>query len=211
MTLMRSFYGFTLLITALFAAALSLVRMQPYRDHVSPNFGDCAMPCWKGVQPGATPLQDMLTRLTDANGTEPARIPSSGTPTSPCIRFTWRSGAAGLIDTDLEFQRGVYEAITAYTPGFTLGEVLLSLDALEIRYYGAYPGYEANHEFNFQLLYDNSRLVLFTAAPCPGSFFALMQTPVKTLGVNAPSLNMRYAPDLSFAAVRRMFYQICEG
>jgi hypothetical protein len=199
------------LFTAIFAAVLGAVTMQPYHDSVAPTFGDCAMPCWKGVQPGATSLEDALVRLNAANGSQPQRHPCSGTPTSICYHYTWRSGEEGLLSTDLEFERGVYEAITAHAPGFTLGEALLAFETLGVRFYGAYPGYAADHAFNFQLLYENSRLVLSTAAPCPGSLYAFMHSPIKSLGVNAPNLNMRYTPDLSFAAVRRMYMQLCEG
>jgi hypothetical protein len=169
------------------------------------------MPCWKGVQPGSTAIEDAVIRLNTANGTLPTRHPCNGTPTSTCYHYTWRSLDDGFLSTDLEWQRGVYEAITAHAPGFTLGEALLAFEALGVRFYGAYPGYEADHEFNIQLLYENSRLVLYVAAQCPGSLYALMHAPVRSLGVNAPNLNMRYAPDLSFAAVRRMYLQVCEA
>jgi hypothetical protein len=169
------------------------------------------MPCWRGVQPDTTPLQDALTLLTAANGSPPDRHPCSGTPTTPCYHFTWRSAEDGLLNTDLELHPGVSGAITAHAPGFTLGEALLALDAMDVGFYGAYPGYEADQAFNFQLLFANSRLTLFTAAPCPGSYFALLHTPVKSLGVNAPNLNMRYTPDLSFAALRQMYFRLCVG
>jgi hypothetical protein len=206
---LRSVLALAFLTTVLFVGVLGAARMQPFGDHVSARFGDCNIPCWRGVKPGATPIEDAVTRLTAVNGSQPDRHPCSGTPITPCYHYTWRSGDQGLLSTDLEFHPGVYEVITAHTPGFTLGEALLTLDDMGVRFYGAYPGYEADQAFNFQLLFENSRLTLFTAAPCPGSYFTLMQTPLKSLNVNYPNLNMRYAPDLSFAAIRRMFFQLC--
>ena len=62
--MLRPFLIASLILITLFTAALAGLHLQPQPpSDARAYFGDCAMPCWQGVQPGLMPRSDALREL----------------------------------------------------------------------------------------------------------------------------------------------------
>jgi hypothetical protein len=63
----RFFLLMALVVTAMFTGIVSLIRAQPYDDSDLRTFltplGDCPMPCWQGIRPDMTNIDDALRIL----------------------------------------------------------------------------------------------------------------------------------------------------
>ena len=158
---------------------------------------------------GYEPKADALAWFNAVNGSQPLHYPCSSPPAIACDRYIWTSASDQKLYTEMEVVYGQIGEIDAYVPRFTLGEMLIMLRGLHIQLDGAYPGFEANHQFYVQLAFADSRLMLNAIASCSGTYLDLMQTPITDVIVESPILRARSIPMTSFGALRRAFEQIC--
>jgi len=203
--MMLSLLRLTLLATLLVALLVGALHLQPQSNHASAYFGDCAMPCWHGVQPGTTSHEAALAQLNQAIGSDPVVTSCVSPPANPCDLYRWTSPDRQRAYAGLFIERGQIAGVVAFSPGFTLGEALLMLDHLD----GADPGTVADNEFYAQLFFDDARIAVRASSACPGTFFDLMNAPVSSVEVQSPDLDVQYDPLTTLAVVRQTFYRIC--
>jgi hypothetical protein len=195
----------SLLLIALFALLIGGLHAQPQISHASDYFGECAMPCWQGVQPGTTTRETALARLSQATGLYPVISSCVSPVAAPCDLYRWMSANRLTSYAGLFVERGDITGVVAFAPGFTLGDALLLLDPLS----GADLGTVANNQFYAQLFFEQSRIVVRAPVACPGTFHQLMDTPAASVEVQSPDLNTQYIPAMTLAVMRRVFYRLC--
>jgi len=199
----------TLLFSLLFAGVIGALHLQPYRDPVLDTLSGCRVACWQGVEPGLSIDKASLDHLNADYGSQPSVTSCIDMPSNFCNRFSWRSADA-LRATEVMVNHDRVQSIMVVPPGFTLGEALLALDSFHTGFYGASPATVDSQHFNFQLVFDQTRIGLSMTISCPASYFVMMQTPVRNLNVGTPTSNTQGYFLNSFAAVRRIGYQQCE-
>ncbi len=184
--------------------------MQPRSDPLFGVVGDCDVSCWQGIEPGVTAFEDALIRLNAVYGYFPIKDGCFAPPSPYCARYTWRSETLPQV-TEMIVNHKTIEAIIVYPPGFSVGEALLSLSHFRAGFVGTSDPSTANGHFYFQALFDETRLSLLIAPDCTGSYFAMMQSPVRSISVNVPLPPVEQR-DLarSFGEVRERWYRLCE-
>ncbi len=209
--LLPTFARLSLFLVGLFGLLLGAIRLEALNDRVIVNLGDCPAACWQGVEPGKTLSGDALRHLSALYGFPPNLSPCTDLLTNYCERYTWRSETPPGTTTQLTIVHDRIRSVVVSPPGFTLGEVILSLGTHYAGFSGASSAL-ANRHFSFQLGFDETRLGLSLALPCPATYLALMQTPIANFSIGLPIPNpQRYYDLYSFAAVRRVFFHGCEG
>ena len=198
-------------VTALFALILLVIRV-PYQRPVS-GLDSCDGDglCWDGVQPGVTSEADALARIDTHNSGLRMEAPCYAPHPDTCQNFTWSPPGNPIVYTELQVVSGQISEIVAYNPGLTLGETLLLLEDLHTFPDGADPGFVEDKQFYIQLIFDKSRLIVEALASCQGTYYDLLQTPVRTLELDSANNSTHYVPISTFAAMRRLFYQACGG
>lgn len=200
----------SLALTIVFAVILGGLRLQPRANPAEAVLVGCAMPCWKGIAPGNTSSQDALAVLNTAIGHQPyVDMCSFPLSEAACIQYVWTSPDGTTPYAEMAIERQEIHALIIYTPSFTLGDALLTLRGLHVEMDGVYPGFRTNQQFYLQFLFAHSDLILRASVPCPGSYLDLLQTPVRTIEVDAPRLDVPASTMKSFAAVRAAFAQVC--
>jgi hypothetical protein len=172
------------------------------------EFDGCAMPCWDGIEPGVTEQSAALARIDAMMGFSALQVRCTLRSLVYCVRYTWMPQDVTARAAEMQFIPGQTEMVVVYNPGFTIGEALLTLDRLQVGFYGASDGFVANHRFHIQLLFADSRLAFRAIAACPGSFLSLVHAPVRSVEVRSSPITT--APPIStFAALRRSFIHLC--
>ncbi|MBI1257981.1 MAG: hypothetical protein GC204_10955, partial [Chloroflexi bacterium] len=193
------------LLSILFALLIGGLHSQPQTQHAGDYFGDCALPCWQGVQPGTTRREDALARLSAVTGLYPVVTSCVSPVAAPCDLYRWMSPDQQTSYAGLFVERGDITGVVVFAPGFSLGEALLMLAPLS----GADFGAVANHEFYTQFFFAQSRIVVRAQVTCPGTFRQLLETPAVSVEVQSPDLNTQYLPSMTLAAVHDVFYGLC--
>ena len=203
--MMRVLVTPALLLSALFALLIGGLHSQRQTQRPADYFGDCALPCWQGVQPGTTSREVALARLSAATGLYPVVTSCVSPVAAPCDLYRWMSPDQLTSYAGLFVERGDITGVVAFAPGFSLGDALLMLAPLS----GADLGTVANHEFYAQFFFAQSRIVVRAPVTCPGTFRQLLETPTVSVEVQSPDLNTQYIPAMTLAAVRDVFYRLC--
>jgi hypothetical protein len=206
--------GVLLLLMAFFVAlsfsavAVGMQAGQSSSFSAFADFGGCAMPCWQGIQPGITGQLDALTRIDEVMGFPALQVRCTLRALTYCVRYTWMPQDVTARAAEMQIIPGQTEAVVVYNPGFTVGEALLVLHDLHVDFYGASQGYLANERFYVQLLFADSRLVLRAVAACSGSYYDLIEAPVRSVEVRSTPIDTM--PVLSsFVDLRQSFAQLC--
>lgn len=206
--MIRLAFGIGLLFTMLFAVAIAAFRAQPPNTFPEAEIGRCATPCWQGIQPGITTKQVAVTRLTASNGFDPVSPECYSPSMTPCELYQWHSPENVQMWTGIQTERGVVVTIDTKTPGFTLGEALLSLNNLHHSLYSFQLGHNLDWLYLW-LSFSDSSISVSAQSTCPNSFFAMMQTPIDTIAIQSPDQNRLHEP-MTFGVLRGMFYGLCE-
>jgi hypothetical protein len=204
----RLMIAITLLFVPLFTVLMVAVRTQPPNMLPQEEIGNCSTPCWQGIQPGITSKQIALTRLTIAHGYDPIRPVCYSPSMTPCELYHWVSPENVHIWTGLQTQHDLVVSLEAKTPGFTLGDALLSLDDLHHDLYAFQIGHNLDWLYLW-LSFSDASISVSAQATCPTSFFAMLQTPIDTVTVQSPSVGRSHEP-MTFGQMRQMFYDLCE-
>ena len=197
-----------LLLTALFGLALGALHLQPVSDPSAAFFDQCAVPCWKGVEPGQTQLGDAVDHFNAVSGVKPSR--SHCFLSSTCISYAWMIGGTQTPAVILTFNQGQVATVDSYSPGLTLGEVLMALHARHIEPDGGDLGFvEGQHQLNVFLHFAHNQLLTGTVTDCPSTYLDLMNAPVRFVEFDAPLGNVQFPPSLTFGALQQRFNQLC--
>ncbi len=206
--MMRLWLTSTFVLTAIFALALSALRLMPQPSIIQMNLSACAIPCWQGVQPGVTGAQAAVDHLSALNRFAAFEAPCEAARSS-CQRYTWVPPGDQILYTQIEIDSGQVGSVLAYNPGFSLGEAIVALQALNVDLDGADPNFIENNQFYTQIMFADSHVVMETFAPCGATYLDLLRAPIRTLEIDAPQLNNHYVPITSFGEMRRLFYTDC--
>lgn len=169
----------SVLISAAFVLLLTVIRAQPYDDRGAALLLDldagCAVPCWQGIRPGETTIQEALRTLRarpwvhDLRGTPGTDLARNHPPQGRLFwdwaHPQWRQIAPG--GGTLEINRGQVNAFRVVTT-LSFGELWLLLgqpDYGSLRLSRAY-----NHEYEVHLaMYTNHGIMLRSIIPYPAS------------------------------------------
>ena len=208
-TINRLSFGLTVVLAVMFTLVLAAFRAQPPPNPLPEIEGaPCTAPCWQGIQPGITPKETALTRLTAFKGFAPIRPMCYGPSVTPCENYHWVSPENVHIWTGLRTQHDLVLTVEAKTPGFTLGEALLSLDNLPHGFHTFQLGRNLNVLYLW-LSFSDASISVSAESPCPASFFTLMHAPVDTVTVQAPYDGQQHIP-VTLGRLRHAIYDLCE-
>lgn len=162
----------SLVLTFLFAAAVSVVRMQPYTDLTTTSAADCAAPCWHVFEPGVTTDDDAFTIFERLGWTLDARYCQQ---VNVCSVFGWRAPAPAEGKAGSIFVAGRLDVIAFTQPFFTLGDLLLLYGTPQvIDQYHAFDS--AGREYTVYRAYWE-RMDLQMRVDCPTTFANLLRQP----------------------------------
>ncbi|HVU09697.1 MAG TPA: hypothetical protein VHD90_00410 [Phototrophicaceae bacterium] len=198
-----------LLLTAIFSLALGACHLQQANSSVKAYFGDCTLPCWQGITPGLTSTNAAMAQFNAASSSAPLHYPCSSPPALVCDRYLWAQSGNPALNVEMEVVYGEIGEIAAFAPPFTLGEVILMMEAEHKPVIGAYPSYAAGNQFYAQVLFGDTHLSVQVIAACSGTYLDLMQTPVSDVIVESPGARQHNVPVTSFASVRQQFERVC--
>jgi len=127
-------------LTLLFSVCIGLIRAQPHdtrviRDFLAPPEG-CAMPCFIGIRPGTTTLDDAMRILSQNAWIGGVSVPGEFDVEnrSGFLYWHWSGEQPAFIDTmrssRMRVYRGVVDSISIQTNA-PFGEVWMSLDQPE--------------------------------------------------------------------------------
>jgi hypothetical protein len=194
----------SLLLTVLFAAAVSVVRMQPYSDRaVASTADDCAAPCWHVFQPGVTTDDDAFALFERFGWTLDGRYCQQP---NVCSVFGWRSPEPAEQKAGSIFVEGRLGVINFTKPLSTLGDLLLMRGTpRHIDQYHAFDG--TGVEFVVYRAYWDT-VDMQVRVDCPTTFAALLSKPasVVTLSLDPYSAEILDKPPIlshSFRVVCR--------
>jgi len=198
----------SVLLILMFVCVIGVIHAQPHDNPALGAFGDCEVPCWRGLKVGTTSADDVVARIHAVGGLQVGQ--SQCYISDFCVMYTWRFADTQALYAFVEVNYGHVAAIDSSNPGFTVGEALLALKDLRVNGGDLDIGVES--QFHINLYMAESSLVLRTITPCPGSYRALLETPVRILELSAPDVNGQFPlPVLTFPMFHRAFNRICGG
>jgi hypothetical protein len=191
------------LLTLCFAIMLSVLHLQaqPPRDSQA-YFGDCAMPCWEGIQPGVTTRVDAL-RTLNARGWELGGQCNAAVYDS-CDLFM--RDAADLI-AYLYVGAGQIKQIALFRSGLLLGDVWLALGSPE--YAAISPHTYRAASLNTALWFSPSEVSTRMNFPCPAGFAEMLRIPVDTILVWANGTSMTGTVFGNVGELRSAMHKVC--
>ncbi len=190
------------LLTVLFTLIIAGLRLQPPDHQVTSFFGDCAMPCWKGVEAGGTARSDALAHLKtlgwNLQGDCNAAVYDS------CDDFT-------RDDSDQEafvyVQANQVIEIAIFNAGFAVGDVWLAYGAPEAA--GIAPDPDPLAVLNTSLWFDRAKISTHINLFCPSPFADVLRAPIDSLLVWTPGTAMEGTVTGTLADLRRQLHQAC--
>ena len=197
-----------LALTALFALALALVHAQPPDPRLDADFGGCAA-CWQGVQAGVTLRPQASALLSAAMGVPPIQPPCFSLSDAACGTLLWISPRDSANRTQIQFDQDTAQTIFNQSPGFTVGDALVTLDRLHQQLYDVAAGFQRSTLF-LQVTFARASLTLSATVLCPADYTALLWTPVDLVVVQPPASSGSLAPT-SLAFLRRAFARLCQN
>lgn len=105
LTVSRFYLRLTLIPIALFTALLLIIHAQPYDDHELRELlfpEGCPAPCFMGIRPGVTTMEEARTRLEASGWTRDFHFASginlTGTDTFVSLTWQWNDNRSPLLD-----------------------------------------------------------------------------------------------------------------
>jgi hypothetical protein len=171
----------SLALTVLFAAAVSVVRMQPYADPTISSADECAAPCWHVFEPGVTTDDDAFLLFDRLGWTLDSRYCQQ---VNLCSVFGWRAPEPAEQKAGSIFIAGRLDVISFSKPLSTLGELLLMHGTPE--YIDQYRAFDTTgRAYTVYRAYWSS-IDLQVRVDCPTTFAELLHEPasVVTLSIS---------------------------
>ncbi len=201
--MLRPFLMFALVFMTLFTTMLAGLRLQPPPPGDSQRyFGDCAMPCWQGVQPGVSAHRDAQNALTQRGWTQ--RGQCNAAVYEVCDLFM-------RDDSDLVgyiyISAGQVKQIALFRSGLTLGDVWLALGSPE--YAAISPSSYRAVTLNTALWFSPSEVSTRMNFPCPVGFAEMLRIPINTILVWASGTAMQGTVFGSVGDLRLAMHRVC--
>ncbi|MBI1257982.1 MAG: hypothetical protein GC204_10960 [Chloroflexi bacterium] len=179
--MMRALITPALLLSALFAALLGGLHLQPPRNFAS---ADCASvaPCWQQFQPGITNYDQTAAVFAGLGWT--LQVNYCQIYVSTCDSFQWRNPQRDDQKAVVFFDQGHVVAIWFINPNVTLGDILLSFGMSN--HTDEYAGFDLQgkaftvYRSLWQTLSSEVNI------DCPTTFAVLLRQPVHVLTVADP-------------------------
>ena len=216
---MPRFYAhFILLSLLIFAATLFLLCAQPYDDHGLRQFllpDDCAAPCFMGIRPGITIVEEAIPILLASNWV--TYQPSNFQTTSDIysVNFQWNGNQPDFIDASEPLQLIVLSTdpkkiiqITIWLHDtFSLGNYYLALGRPSRIQAGMSPPNSAPTPYlNILQYFDTNDLTLLWATECPIRMSQILE---QHYGARI-DYNFEFGPDISLTTFKDILeYPTC--
>jgi hypothetical protein len=190
-----SLFKLSIALITVFAASIGLIRAQPHdtaaiRDFLAPPQG-CEMPCFIGICPGETTLDESMRILSQHQWISGVNVPGEfdSVYRSGFIYWHWSGEEPAFIDitrsSRLRVYRGVVDSISIQT-NTTFGEIWMSLDMPE---HGELL-FSASEYLRMSALHDaiywHGALSVQSVIRCPLTLQGWWEAPI-TLEVRDPS------------------------
>jgi hypothetical protein len=205
--MIRPLIAVSLLISALLALLIGTIRSQPPPPLPDPLLGDCATPCWIGIEPGITTNSQAVTRLRTIGGFQ---LPPEclGAQFETCTTFHGYSSSAPTA-IDLSVQQGRVTQIRQYHPGFGIQVILAALGQPDSLLYQMHYDIGLT-TFTLWFGYNQPKLGVYVTVRCPASYDLLMHIGVDWAALYAPDYQM---PSLTFdpGEIRRALRRECSA
>ncbi len=172
--MLRGLMIVALVLTAVFALVLGVLRLQPKAHTLESAFGGCSSPCWYGMQPGITSYDETAARF-DAIGWKSdsafCRVLSSG-----CTDFRWWNPNQMGEWAGVHFYIRQLNGIAIQSPGLIFGQLMQALGAPQI----AYQYLDARgRSIYYSALWNGIGAAVVLR--CPTTFAALLRAPVEAV------------------------------
>ncbi len=167
----RLYVKFAVLILCLFALPAVLIRAQPYDDHAlqaTLMTSDCQMPCFMGIHPGVTPVDEAVQILVHSNWVSRIKIlddvyQKTTTP-KRLVLWDWSGKQPAWIQDD--------EAELAATDG-RVTEITIAMDVrlMDMMLILGLPAHEDIWSYpgggSYTSIYSLTGIVLYSKYTCP--------------------------------------------
>ncbi|HVU09693.1 MAG TPA: hypothetical protein VHD90_00390 [Phototrophicaceae bacterium] len=204
----RLIFGIALSLTALFALTQVAARVQPINTAAAAALNTCAVPCWRGIEPNVTSKIDAVAQLNAAFNSEPERPLCFTTLSGVCDLYQWALPGDPQITTGIQIVDEKVEQVAAKAPGFTLGDLVLTVSAHQQRLSATEVGYGFNTLYVW-LSFAHSSIGVSAQVECPSAYVDLLQAPVDSIVVQPPADDALRLPT-TFGDFRQTFYRLCE-
>jgi hypothetical protein len=188
----------TVWLSLLLVLPVLLIRAQPFDarlHHVLNPAEDCTAPCFLGIRPGTTTIEEALVRLrghawvASASDYVPFTINPAGRAVFAVPRWEWSGAQPGWIDPQQPGELGVEGDRVRYVEfatRFQVGDVYLALGAPDFSQLQPWPT-PWSPFFQYLARYDQMHLTLLARGACP--LGELVRQPVSLrLHPDGPSL-----------------------
>ncbi len=199
--MLRLLASAALLIT-LFTLIVVGIHLQSPDHRATSFFGDCAAPCWDGIEAGDTARSDALAHLKTLGwllqGDCNAAVYDS------CDDFTRDDSdqeAFVYVEADQVVEIAIFNA------GFAVGDVWLAYGAPEAA--GIAPHPIPGDFLNTSLWFDRAKISTHINLSCPSPFADVLHAPIDSLLVWTPGTAMEGTVTGTLADLRRQFHQAC--
>lgn len=165
---------FALILTALFASSIALIRAQPYDNQELRTFlmppQNCLSPCWQGIRPGETNVLDVMDLLKTNKWISTVHFENYSTFSNGYIRWNWSMGKPTMISSDgatnLWFDNNITQDFYVETQ-IHFGDVWLLLGKPDW-----FNIYRMNNRMRIDSVYENQVLMVTFEVPCSQSLSA---------------------------------------
>jgi hypothetical protein len=129
----RGIFSLAALFAPLFSLVVTLIGMQPYRNdelHALLMSADCIAPCWQGIRPGETTLDEAITLMQRRAWVDKIRFHRGMAMDTGMLIWSWGEGRPALVNAHKDGLMWIERNIVANIQiGMTarLGDVWLTL------------------------------------------------------------------------------------
>ncbi len=191
------------LLSLLFAAAVSALRMQPAAALAAAN-ADCDALCWRSFQPGVTTNEDAFAFFDHLGWTLDGRYCQQP---DHCSVFGWRSPAPAQQKAGSIFMAGHLSVIAFQKPHSNLGEIMLLFGAPDrIDQYLSFDQF--GEKFTMYRAYWREVDVQIRM-DCPTTYAALLSVPTLSVTLAVDAYREEYTYGAKPPAISHSYRRVC--
>ncbi len=184
----------TFALVIMFVAFISLIRVRPYNDTDFRSFflssEDCRKPCWQGIRPGITTIDEAVMILESAAWAQDVTVDKRS------ISWAWRGNHIPSIDiqtSGIMYISNNRVAAIIVPLNVAFGDFQLLFGQPRWRSAGKF-----NHNVSVQFTYPQEYLTLSVRLECPMNIASFWNAQPEIVLNGMPSAGMPYRTNLEF-------------
>lgn len=181
-------------LVIVFATCISMIRARPYNDSSFHSFflppEDCLKPCWQGIRPGTTSIDEAVTILETSAWAQNIMVDKRK------VSWLWRGNHPESVDT--------HKPGTMFISNNRIVAIIIPINLTfgDLEVFFGQPRWRSAGKFNYdvsvQFTYPHEYLTLSVRLECPMNMVSFWNAQPEIVMNSMPTAGMPYTTNLEF-------------